>query len=51
MLTRKDGKVQAELHFDTGETAVYTARWKNRRGEIETNFTACTSGRFNREFS
>lgn len=50
IFTRRDGKVKAKLLVDNGETAVYWAAWQNPNGETEYNFTACSSGRFAREF-
>lgn len=51
MFQRNDGKVQAEVIFDNGETVCYHATWVQGDRQHQNRFTACTKARFDRDFS
>ena len=49
---RRDGKVDVNLQFISGDTAVYHRRWTNPKGgEVISPWGGCSAERFNREFT
>lgn len=49
--TRNDGKVDVNLIVDNGETAIYHRQFKVKDRTVTLPWGACSSQRFEREFS